>query len=102
MTSQKFYSFLGLCQKSGQLVSGETGVNSEFKKNNIKLLILAEDISENTKEKYLYQAKKRKVESIVLGNKDLLGSAIGKNYRVIVGIKDKNMAENLMKIYKEE
>lgn len=102
MINQKFYSFLGLCQKSGQIVSGEIGVNNEFKKGNIKLLILAEDASDSTKERYLYLAKKQKVKSIISGNKDLLGSAIGKNYRAIIGIKDKSMADNLMKIYKEE
>ncbi|NNA37638.1 50S ribosomal protein L7ae [Pseudomonas lundensis] len=99
MNRQKIYSFLGLCQRAGKVVSGEVGVSTNLKKRKLKLVIIAEDASENTKKTYINESKKYNVSLIILGDKVSLGNTIGKEYRSIVGIKDKNMAENLMRIY---
>lgn len=102
MANERFYSFLGLCQRADQVVSGEVAVNMEIKRGKMKLIIIAEDVSANTREKYVHQSEKNKIPILILGNKEQLGSAIGKGYRALIGIKDKNMAVNLMKIYKNK
>ena len=48
----KIYSLLGLCQKAGKIVSGEVGCEAAIKNKTAKLLLLAEDASENTKKKF--------------------------------------------------
>ena len=102
MNREKFYSFLGLCQRAGKVVSGEVGVSTNLKKKKLKLIIIAEDASENTKKLYINESKRYNISFIILGDKATLGNAIGKEYRSIVGIKDKNMVENLMKIYRDK
>ncbi len=96
-----FYSFLGLCQKAGKIVSGETGVNNELKRGKIKLLILAEDTSDNTKKAYIKKASNYGVSAIIAGNKEDLGMAIGKSYRGLIGVIDNNMAANLIKMHEK-
>lgn|SRR5690554_6045669 len=100
--NNRFYSFLGLCQRAGQLVSGEVGVNNNLQKGKIKLLIIAEDTSDNTKDNYYYKAKQNKIPVIIVGNKNILGASIGKGYRALIGVKDMKMAINLIKIFENK
>jgi ribosomal protein L7Ae-like RNA K-turn-binding protein len=65
----------------------------------LNLLIIAEDASERTKTLYSNQSKKNNIPFIIIGDKITLGSSIGSNFRALVGVKDKKMAENLLKIY---
>jgi ribosomal protein L7Ae-like RNA K-turn-binding protein len=102
MNNSNFYSFLGLCQRAGKVVSGELAVNIDLKKGKIKLLVIAEDTSDNTKNEYLKKAIKNKIPVILIGNKDILGAAIGKSYRALIGVKDMKMAINLIKIYENK
>ncbi|RBP41168.1 ribosomal L7Ae/L30e/S12e/Gadd45-like protein [Garciella nitratireducens] len=73
-------------------------MNLQIQKRKIHLIILAKDASDNTKKKYTYQSQKNKIPILIFGNKELLGRAIGKEYRALIGIKDKNMAINLINI----
>ncbi len=98
MVNRNFYSFLGLCQRAGELVSGEFAVNNEIKKGRLELLIIAEDSSLNTKDTYIELAKNKNVPYLIIGDKETLGSSIGKEYRALIGVKDKKMAANLIKI----
>lgn len=98
MEARNFFSFLGLCQRAGKLVSGEFSVNNEIKKGKLKLIIIAEDSSPNTKDTYITQAKNKGIPYLIIGDKETLGSSIGKEYRALIGVKDKNMATNLIKI----
>lgn len=97
--NNNFYSFLGLCQKAGKLVSGEMGVNADIKESRIKLLIIAEDAAYSKKNSYLKKAEKYKIPTILINDKNLLGQSIGKSYRTLIGVKDDKMATNLIKIY---
>lgn len=97
--NNNFYSFLGLCQKAGKLVSGEMGVNTDIKEGRIKLLIIAEDTAYSKKNNYLKKAKKCKIPTILINDKNLLGKSIGKSSRALIGVKDNKMATNLIKIY---
>ena len=45
----KIYSFLGLATRAGKIVSGDDSTLLELKRGNVKLVIVAEDASDNTK-----------------------------------------------------
>ena len=47
--SNSIYFILGLCMKSGNLLSGEFQCEKAVKKNKAKLVIIAKDASLNTK-----------------------------------------------------
>lgn len=92
----KTYSFIGLIQKSGNLTSGSDAVEMEIKKKKCKLLIISNDASDNTKEKFEKLAKEHNVSYVYFGNKDDLGIAIGKSSRTILSIKDANFAKGFL------
>ena len=94
----KVYGLLGLCSKAGKIVSGMDAVSDEIKRNKIKLLIVAEDTSEKTLENIKYLAEKKNVKVVVIGNIEDNSKAIGKENRAIIGIKDKNIADGIIKI----
>ena len=94
----KVYGLLGLCSKAGKIVSGMDAVSDEIKRNKIKLLIVAEDTSEKTLKNIKYLAEKKNVKFIVIGNIEDNSKAIGKENRAIIGIKDKNIADGIIKI----
>jgi ribosomal protein L7Ae-like RNA K-turn-binding protein len=91
------YSFLGLIQKSGNLVSGSDAVEMEIKKKTCKLLIISNDASENTKERFIKLAKLHNIKYVNFGNKEELGISIGKPDRSILSIQDTNFAQGFLK-----
>ena len=46
---KRFLQFLGLCQRAGKLMSGETGTLSAIRDGRAELIIVAENASDNTK-----------------------------------------------------
>lgn len=97
----KLYNFLGLIQRSGNLTSGDDGVELDIKKGKCKLLIISTDSSDNTKKKFTNMAKNYGVPYVIFGDKESIGYYIGKSMRSVVSIKDKNFAEAFMKKIEE-
>lgn len=95
------YTFLGLIQKSGNLTTGTDAVEMDINKKKCKLLIISNDASENTKEKFEKLAKIHNVNYVYFGEKDELGLAIGKSSRTILSIKDENFAKGFLIKLKE-
>ena len=44
------YGFLGLARRANALVLGEDGVKKEIKRRRISLVVVASDVSENTRD----------------------------------------------------
>lgn len=97
MTRNNTYSFLGLMQKSGNIMSGDDGVEIDLKKAKCKLLIIAEDASENTKKKFTDMATYRKIQFVFFGTKEELGLCIGKSERAVLSIRDAGFAREFLK-----
>ena len=67
-----------------------------IQKHKVYLVIIAEDISEKSKENIEYVCTKNQVKVIEFKvAMDILGNAIGKKNRAIIGIKDKNFSEGI-------
>lgn len=47
-SADKFYNYLGLATRAGQVVSGEYAVEGAVRRGKVVLLIIAADASENT------------------------------------------------------
>lgn len=92
----KFYSLLGLCMRAGMLVSGEFMVEKAIRADKVKLVIVAEDASDNTKKKFTNMCNYRKLELLIFGTKSSLGAALGKEIRASIGITDENFAKNIL------
>ena len=97
MNNDKVLSLLGLAKKAGKVKGGEYCVETEVKKGRAKLVIVAEDASDNTKKSYTDMCSFKKVPVIFYGNKDNLGKCIGCEERAAVVLTDEGFANAVNK-----
>lgn len=100
MANDRILSFLGLATKAGKVVSGEFSVEKAVKSMHAKLVIVAEDASDNTKKLFSDKCKFYHVPYVVYGNKESLGLATGKMFRATVAITDDGFAKSLLEKFK--
>ncbi len=96
----KIYSMLGLAMKAGKLAYGTDMCLEKIKNKRAKLVILAEDASDNNKEKFDKICKENNIELIIFGNKFDLSKRIGKDNKTIFALLDTNFAKSIMKLLK--
>lgn len=94
----KLYSMLGIGKKAGFLVLGETGCIQSIKRGNSELVIVSSDASENTKDRILSLCDSHKVKYYIIGKKQELGYALGKNLSSIISITDSKFSEAIKDI----
>ena len=85
-------------QKHGKISFGADSGENDIKKKTIKLVIVAEDSSNRTKDKFKRICENYDVPIIEFGNIETLSKAIGKNNKAIIGIKDVNLSKEIKKI----
>ncbi len=95
---QKFLTMLGFAMKSGKIITGDDTCEMFMKKRKIKLLIVAADASENTKDKFRFLTKQAEVQIIEISTKEELSQAIGKYNRAVIGITDRKFSKALLKL----
>ena len=96
MSIDQILNFLGLAMRAGKVKTGESVIVNEIKKGNLKLVIVANDASDNTDKCKSYKVPFRK-----FGNRNELGIALGKGERVNVGITDPGFAKKLLSMIDE-
>ena len=84
--------------KAGKIVFGTESTIDMINKNKVKLIILAKDTAQRTKNNIEIKCKEKNVPLYIFGEKDSLSKAIGKNNKTVLGIKDKNLALAIKKI----
>ena len=99
MINNNILGLIGLAMKAGKVCFGADSVEENVLKHKVKLLIISEDSSERTKNKFIDICKKYNVPVIVDGDIESLSKSIGKNNKAIIGIKDINFAESIQKKY---
>jgi ribosomal protein L7Ae-like RNA K-turn-binding protein len=97
VNNDKVLSLLGLAKKAGKLKGGEYCVETEVKKGRAKLVIVAEDASDNTKKSYTDMCSFKKVPVIFYGNKETIGKCIGCEERAAVVLTDEGFANAVNK-----
>jgi len=96
--SNKVFSMIGLACKAGKVVSGEDSIRNLMKNNKVKLIIIAEDASDNSIKRFVNASKYYGIQHIFLGDKDTLGKHIGKQNRAVIGITDDGFKNNILKL----
>ena len=97
---KKLYNQIGLAQKGGMLSSGAMAVKSSLASGKACLLIMSEDIADNTKENLINLCRTLQKPFIIFGNKYDLGHAAGKSYRVAATIDNEGIAQAVLGGYK--
>lgn len=94
----KIYGFLGLAAKAGQVVSGDDTCERAIRSGKAKLVIVAEDATDNTKKKFNNICMHKKVDIVFYGKKELLGKYIGKDVRSVLTITNEGFAARLREL----
>lgn len=90
-------ALLGLAQRAGALVKGTDGTRKALRRNEARLLILAEDGSRTQKDKILPLAEARGVPWETLGSMDELGAAVGGGPLAALALTQRNFSEEIRK-----
>ena len=85
-------------QKHGKILFGADSVENAIKKKIVKLVIIAEDSSERTKDKFRKICREFHIPIIEIADIETLSKAIGKNNKAIIGIQDINLSKEIEKI----
>ena len=98
MINKKILGLIGLSAKAGKICFGSDSVEMQIKKKKINLVIIAENSSERTKDKFKKLSEENDIPYIIVGEIDELSKAIGKSNKAITGIKDLNLSKEIQKI----
>lgn len=88
--------------KSGNLVSGGFATEKAIKDYKAKVVIAADDLSENSRKKYDQMCEYYHVPMFYYGTKEELGHAIGKEYRAVLAIVDQELAKAVIQSINQE
>ncbi|NLD19957.1 MAG: 50S ribosomal protein L7ae [Clostridiales bacterium] len=99
---KKVISYLGFAKKSGNLLSGVNTCTFAMIKGKVRLVILAEDISENSQKKILKEIRKHDVPYVKYGMSEELSHAIGAEGRSVFALCDDNFSNVILKEINEE
>ena len=102
MKKKKIESYLGLAKRAGKLISGYQTCVHTISKGEVKLIIAASDISENTKSKFESLCSRHNVRLEIYGTIDDLSRMTGFANRGVYGITDLNFAEVIIKEIQNE
>ncbi|MBQ6820483.1 MAG: ribosomal L7Ae/L30e/S12e/Gadd45 family protein [Clostridium sp.] len=98
----KFFNFLGLAKRAGNLIEGYSKCDEERNRKNIFLFIISNDASNSTKKKFKNHCIAKNISFIENFSKEELGSAIGREEVKVIAILNKNMANKLYALYQEQ
>jgi len=97
----KILDLLGFARKSGNLIFGFQLVKKMVERNNVKLVILAKDISLNTEKKILKVINMNNVPIIKYSNNEELSKSIGQTDKAILAVTDKKLANRILEVFNE-
>ena len=95
MLSDKLSGYLGFCARSRNLQSGYNTSLFLIEKRKAKLVIIAEDAAEGTKDKISGKARSNNVPCVVFGESEELSHITGKGSGMVFSITDKNFAKTI-------
>ena len=78
---------------------GSDSVEEDIKRKKVYLVIIAKDSSERTKNRFIKLCNENNIEKIIISDIETISKKIGKNNKAIIGIKEKNIANQIQKIY---
>ena len=99
--TDKILNLIGLAMKAGQVVSGEFSVEKCIKSGKAKMVIMAEDASDNTMKKFKDKCNYYNVPIIIYSTKEHLGAALGKELRSSIALTEDGLKNAILKIKTE-
>ncbi len=94
----KVCSLLGLAMRAGKCKVGEDAVLLSVRSGHATLVVMADDTGSATRKKLTDKCTTYQVQLRMYGNRESLGSCIGKESRVSIAIEDEGFAKALLKL----
>ncbi|ADL07994.1 L7Ae/L30e/S12e/Gadd45 family ribosomal protein [Thermosediminibacter oceani] len=88
---------LGIAQKAGKVVSGQETVERAIISGKVHLVIISEDASTNTRDRFCSLCRSRGVNCIIFGHSEILGRSIGRDGRKVIGVTDRYFSKEILK-----
>ncbi len=98
MINKKILGLIGLAARARKICFGADSVELQIQKKKVHLVIVAEDSSDRTKDKFKSICEENSIPIIIEGEIESLSKAIGKSNKAIIGIEDINLASEIQKI----
>ena len=98
MINNKVYGLIGLAMRAGKIAFGADAVEDLIKKRKLKLVIVAKDSSERTRNNFEFICNKNDIPIIIFGDIENISKSIGKQNKAILGVKEVNIANEICKI----
>lgn len=95
--NNKIYGLIGLARKAGKISFGRESSQETVQKGKAKLVIVAKDSSQRTKESFEKLCQKYNVPIEIIGEIEELSKSIGQENKAVIVIKDNNFAKELIK-----
>ena len=96
-TNRKVLNLIGLATKAGKTVSGELSTEKAVKDKKAAIVIVSDEASDNTKKMFSNMCTYYQVPIYILGGKEELGRAMGKEFRASLAVTDTGLAEAIVK-----
>lgn len=94
MLNKDVLSLLGLASRARKISTGDV-LLKDIRSQNVYLVIIANDASDNTKKKYIDKCSYYHIHCLTDGCIDDLSKAIGKMNRVAIGITDRGFSDKI-------
>lgn len=95
MQQNRILSMLGLAAKAGKIASGEFSTEQAVKSGKAFLVIVSEEASANTRKMFRNMCSFYQVPMYLYASKEVLGHAIGKQFRASLAVLDEGFAKSL-------
>ena len=92
---------IGLSMKAGKIAFGTDMCEEKIKNKIAKLIIIAEDTSDNTKDKFIKLSNLYNTNIVIFGEIDLLSKSIGKLNKGVFAILDEGFGNKILQMVKE-
>lgn len=96
--ASKYLNLLGLAYRARKITTGEDLIIKDIQSNRVKLVLLANDMSDRTRKQLINKCEFYKVPYIEVDDRQTLGQAIGKPERVAVAITDQGFAKKIQSL----
>ena len=97
MKTDSVISLIGIAKRAGKVVSGEFSTEKAIKEKKAKLVIVAEDASNNTEKLFTNKTNFYNIPLVFYSDKETLGHGIGCEMRTSIGILDEGLADAIIK-----
>jgi len=99
--NNKFFQFLGLTKKAGKLIEGYNQCEDALSHGRGTLIILSEESSVNTKDKFKRLGNKINIPLIEGVSNEVLGKCLGRAEINVLCVSDKRMSDKLLSLWNE-